>query len=299
MDSAEAIDAGIFRQAELIAAGEISSRELTEACLERIERLEPKINAFRIVLSERAREEADAADAKRAAGETAPLLGVPIAVKDNVDVAGELTDPRHERVHRDRPRGLRARPPAARRGRGDDRQDEPPRAGDHRLHRDRGLGDHPQPVGPRPHDRRLVRGIGSGRGGGDGRRGLGLRRRRLDPHPGGELRRVRAQAPARADQPAARSGALVRDVGHGLPHPAGHRHRALARRHRRPRLGRRRHAARPVHPLRRGGPPGAGEAADRDVDEAGPRTGPADPRRAGGAGDRGDRRAPSARSATR
>ena len=91
MDSAEAIDAGIFRQAELIAAGEISSRELTEACLERIERLEPKINAFRVVLSERGREEADAADARRAAGESAPLLGVPIAVKDNVDVAGELT----------------------------------------------------------------------------------------------------------------------------------------------------------------------------------------------------------------
>jgi amidase len=91
MDSAEAIDAGIYRQAELLAAGEITSRELTEACLERIERLDPQINAFRVVLAERAREEADAADARRAAGETAPLLGVPIAVKDNVDVAGELT----------------------------------------------------------------------------------------------------------------------------------------------------------------------------------------------------------------
>ena len=85
------MDAGIARQAEMIAAGEISSRELTEAYLERIARIEPRVNAFRVVLGERAREAADAADARVAAGETAPLLGVPVAAKDNIDVAGELT----------------------------------------------------------------------------------------------------------------------------------------------------------------------------------------------------------------
>ena len=47
------IYAGLARQAELIAAGELSSRELTETCLERIARLDPTLNAFRIVFAER------------------------------------------------------------------------------------------------------------------------------------------------------------------------------------------------------------------------------------------------------
>ena len=91
MDAAELVRAGISRQAELIASGEVSSRELTEACLARISLLEPRLNAFRVVLAERARERADEADRRRAEGERAPLLGVPVAVKDNLDVAGEVT----------------------------------------------------------------------------------------------------------------------------------------------------------------------------------------------------------------
>jgi amidase len=59
--------------------------------LERIERFDPRLNAFRVVLGERALAEAEAADRRIAAGDVAPLLGVPIAVKDNVNVAGELT----------------------------------------------------------------------------------------------------------------------------------------------------------------------------------------------------------------
>ena len=91
MDRLELLAAGIARQAELIAEGTVSSRELTEACLERIEALQPKLNPFRIVLYEQARESADDADRRIAAGERAPLLGVPVAIKDGVDVAGELT----------------------------------------------------------------------------------------------------------------------------------------------------------------------------------------------------------------
>src|SRR5256885_576091 len=82
---------GLAEQARLVRDGEVTSRELVEMSLERIERLDPKLNAFRCVLAEAARAEADAADARRQAGEQAPLLGVPIAVKDNVDVTGELT----------------------------------------------------------------------------------------------------------------------------------------------------------------------------------------------------------------
>jgi amidase len=91
VDSRELAFAGAARQAELIRTGEVSPRELVDLCLVRIERLEPSLNAFRLVWAERARAEADQAAARVRAGEDRPLLGVPVAVKDNVDVAGEVT----------------------------------------------------------------------------------------------------------------------------------------------------------------------------------------------------------------
>jgi amidase len=91
MDGSEIAFAGIARQADSIAAGELSSRELVELYLQRIERAQPTLNAFRIVFAERALLEADQADARRGAGAGRPLLGVPFAVKDDIDVAGELT----------------------------------------------------------------------------------------------------------------------------------------------------------------------------------------------------------------
>jgi amidase len=91
MQPVELAYAGIARQAQLIAAGEVSSRELLETYLARIARYEPALNAFRVVYAERALLEADQADSRRSAGALRPLLGVPIAVKDDIDVAGELT----------------------------------------------------------------------------------------------------------------------------------------------------------------------------------------------------------------
>jgi amidase len=94
MDATDLAYAGIARQAELIASGEVSSRDLVELYLERIARFNPKLNAFRVVFAERALLEADQADARRRAGSTSterPLLGVPIAVKDEFDVAGEVS----------------------------------------------------------------------------------------------------------------------------------------------------------------------------------------------------------------
>ena len=72
-------------------AGEVSPRDLMDVCLDRIEALDPQLNAFRVVWAERARAEADQAGARRAGQDDRPLLGVPVAVKDNVDVAGEIT----------------------------------------------------------------------------------------------------------------------------------------------------------------------------------------------------------------
>ena len=69
----------------------LSAPELLELYLERIERLDPRLNAFTRVLADSARAEASAAQRRLDAGERAPLLGVPVAVKDNVDIVGEIT----------------------------------------------------------------------------------------------------------------------------------------------------------------------------------------------------------------
>jgi amidase len=91
MDATTLALAGAAEQARLIRAGEVSSREVVEATLARIERLDPVLNAYRVVLAERALVEADQADARNRGGDERRLLGVPVAIKDDVDVAGEAT----------------------------------------------------------------------------------------------------------------------------------------------------------------------------------------------------------------
>ncbi len=82
---------GVAAQAELVRRGGASARELVELALGRIERIGGELNAFGAVLAERALAEADRADERRTRGDRAPLLGVPVAVKDEIDIAGEVT----------------------------------------------------------------------------------------------------------------------------------------------------------------------------------------------------------------
>ena len=83
--------AGVARLAELIRAREVTPRELVELYLGRIARLNPRLNAFVSIRADQALAEADAALARLRTGQAGALLGVPVVVKDNVDIAGEVT----------------------------------------------------------------------------------------------------------------------------------------------------------------------------------------------------------------
>jgi amidase len=75
----------------MVRAGEVSPTELVRLYLERIERLDPQLNSFRSVFAERALLEAEQAEARLKGGDERPLLGVPVAIKDEVDIAGDVT----------------------------------------------------------------------------------------------------------------------------------------------------------------------------------------------------------------
>src|SRR5438128_12306414 len=77
---------GASELAAAIRSKEVSSREVVEAHLERIETVNPKLNAVTVTLAEQSLQAADEADRQLAAGhEVGPLHGVPFTVKENVD----------------------------------------------------------------------------------------------------------------------------------------------------------------------------------------------------------------------
>lgn len=82
---------GLDQQASMLAAEEVTSAELIERTLAAIAATQPTLNAFRAVSAERTRADAAEADRRLAAGQRLPLLGVPVAVKDDIDTAGEST----------------------------------------------------------------------------------------------------------------------------------------------------------------------------------------------------------------
>lgn len=95
--------AGAARIARAVRSGEVAAIEVAEAALARIAAVDPAINAYTDVTAARARAEAAAVDAARAAGRPlGPLAGVPYGVKNLFDVAGLVTRA-GSRINRDRP----------------------------------------------------------------------------------------------------------------------------------------------------------------------------------------------------
>ncbi len=88
---AEQTTAGLAEQARLARAGEVSAVELVAAALERARAAQQTLNAFRVIREEEALGEAEEADRRLAAGDDGPLLGVPVAIKDDIDLSGHTT----------------------------------------------------------------------------------------------------------------------------------------------------------------------------------------------------------------
>src|SRR5256886_12031859 len=102
-DTGDASGGLVYRTAgdlvKMLADREVSSRELVDNAIKRIEALDPKINAVVVRDFERARAAADAADAALTKGERRQLLGIPMTVKEHYAVAGLPTtrgDPKHK-----------------------------------------------------------------------------------------------------------------------------------------------------------------------------------------------------------
>ena len=88
----ELVDLQAVEMAAMLASGDVSARELLDAHLDRIERVDSAVNAIVTLVPEIARERAAAADAAHAKGESLGVLhGLPIAHKDLTETAGIRT----------------------------------------------------------------------------------------------------------------------------------------------------------------------------------------------------------------
>jgi amidase len=82
----------VAETARLVAAGELTARQVTDAAIDRITLLNPRLNAISQRIDDRARAEADARDAHQASGaELGPLHGVPLVIKEELAVEGLVT----------------------------------------------------------------------------------------------------------------------------------------------------------------------------------------------------------------
>ncbi|MCF8064520.1 MAG: Asp-tRNA(Asn)/Glu-tRNA(Gln) amidotransferase subunit GatA [Desulfarculaceae bacterium] len=87
----ELYELSLTQAVDMLAKGEVSSLELTQALLGRIEDTEPQVKAYLTLTGEAALEQAKAADQARAKGQAGPLGGVPAGLKDVLCTAGVRT----------------------------------------------------------------------------------------------------------------------------------------------------------------------------------------------------------------
>ena len=226
-------DTTVEALAGLVRAREVSARELTQAALDRIDAVNPTINAFVAVDPDLALADAARVDEEVAAGrDPGPLAGIPIGVKDLEDATGFVTTQGSLLRRDDAPAGADSalRGPAAGRRVRRGRQDQHPRAGREGADVQPALRDHPEPVGPGPHGGRLLGRFRGRAGRGAGPAGDGVGRRWLDPHPGVALRSDRHEAVARPGADRRRQPAgLGRPLDPRADGRAGPRHRVRAR----------------------------------------------------------------------
>ena len=254
----------------MIAAGEVSSREVLSDLRARVDAVEPFINAVTWRMDEAAEAAATTADEAVAAGvELGPLHGVPVSIKDQFEVLGTpSTRGLPSRAgHRSTPRGAAGRSPA--RGRGDPlRQDQRPGHADGDRDPQPAVRADQQPLRPRAHAGRVQRGRGRPAGG-PGHALRARRRHRRQPARARPLLRDRHDQAHVAPPAVGRQPAGVRRVAGG--------HRPAVR------------SDGPNGRGRRPGVPGAGRAHRR---AAGRAEGAARPRGGPGRGRRGraDRR---------
>jgi aspartyl-tRNA(Asn)/glutamyl-tRNA(Gln) amidotransferase subunit A len=78
----------IHQAQAMLRGGELSSVELTRAVLDRVLAVDNEVRAYISLLPEDALAQAEAADRRRAAGDDAPLLGIPLALKDVICTQG-------------------------------------------------------------------------------------------------------------------------------------------------------------------------------------------------------------------
>ena len=185
------------------APGERPARDVLEEHLARIDARASRLHAFNLVLADEAAPRPTRSTPRsRVATIPGRSPGVPIALKDNLCTRGVPTTCSSRILEGWRPpydaTVVRA---AARRGRGDGRQDQPRRVRDGQLHRELRVRADAQPPRPRAGARRVERRLG-GRGRGRVRAARArLRHRRLDPPARGAVRRGRREADLRRGVP--------------------------------------------------------------------------------------------------